>query len=58
MTTTTKCPGLLDKAFPDVFNVKAMPPQPQEKKPGQLPEEQIRKFFEEVRGCGVVVFYT
>jgi hypothetical protein len=39
----------LDKAFPGVFNVKAMPHQPKETKPGQLPEEQIRKFFEEVR---------
>lgn len=40
-------PGHSDEAFPGVFNLSAMPPQPKEKKPGQLPEEDIRRFFEE-----------
>jgi hypothetical protein len=47
-TEVKKYPGEVGKAFPDVFSLKAMPPQPKEKKPGQLPEEQIRQFFEEV----------
>ena len=42
-------PGDVDETFPDVFNINAMPPQPSEKKPGQLPESMIRQFFEEVR---------
>lgn len=44
-------PGHSDEAFPGVFNLSAMPPQPKEKKPGQLPEEDIRRFFEEVRNA-------
>ena len=32
--------------YPDVFT--KMPVQPTEKKPGQLPEEQLKQFFEQV----------
>lgn len=32
--------------YPEVFN--KMPAQPKEKKPGQLPESEIKKFFDEV----------
>jgi hypothetical protein len=41
--------GLVEQTHPDVFNINAMPPQPAEKKPGQLPEHMIKQFFEEVR---------
>ena len=40
--------GATDEAHPELFDIRAMPPQPKEKKPGQLPEESIRKFFEDV----------
>lgn len=39
--------GYTDEANPECFDIRAMPPQPKEKKPGQLPEEMIRKFFED-----------
>ena len=48
MSATKRWPGDVDQTFPDVFNIKAMPPQPSEKKPGQLPDAMIRQFFEEV----------
>ena len=41
-----KWPGFTGKAYPEVFNT--IPPQPQQQKPGQLSEQQIKKFFEEV----------
>jgi len=41
-----KWPGFTGKAYPEVFN-KA-PPQPRQLKPGQLSEQQVKKFFEEV----------
>jgi hypothetical protein len=47
-TAEKRWPGMQDETFPDVFNINAMPPQPTEKKPGQLPEKMIRQFFEEV----------
>ncbi|KAK3087156.1 hypothetical protein FSP39_002452 [Pinctada imbricata] len=47
MEDKNKYAGLVDESYPDVFNIKAMPTQPPEKKPGQLPEHMIRKFFEE-----------
>ncbi|XP_062597342.1 uncharacterized protein LOC134258774 [Saccostrea cucullata] len=39
--------GHSDDAYPDVFNLPAMPPQPKKKKPGQLSEGEIKRFFEE-----------
>jgi len=39
-------PGFTGKAYPEVFNT--VPPQPQQRKPGQLSEEQVKKFFDEV----------
>ena len=41
-------PGEIDEAYPEVYNIHAMPPQPKKLKPGQLPEHMIRKYFEEV----------
>jgi len=41
-----KWPGFTGKAYPEVFT-KA-PPQPQQLKPGQLSEQQVKAFFEEV----------
>ena len=52
MSSAKRWPGDIDETFPDVFNINAMPPQPSEQKPGQLPEEMIRQFFEEVRCPG------
>ncbi|KAK7103955.1 phytanoyl-CoA dioxygenase domain-containing protein 1 homolog [Littorina saxatilis] len=46
-TSTKKWPGDSVETHPEVFDIKAKPPQPSEKKPGQLPEEMIRQFFEE-----------
>lgn len=42
-------PGYTGETYPDVFNINAMPEQPKEKKAGQLPDEMIRQFFNEVR---------
>lgn len=47
-------PGHSDEAFPGVFNLAAMSPQPK-KKPGQLPEEDIRRFFEEVSNASDLI---
>ena len=41
-----KYPGDVDEAFPDIFN--QIPPQPSEKKPGQLSDEQLREYFDKV----------
>jgi len=40
--------GQTDEAHPEVFDRRAMPQQPKEKKPGQLPVELIEKFFDDV----------
>lgn len=42
-------PGATEDAHPEVFNSQAMPTPSGEKKPGQLPDETIKKFFEDVR---------
>lgn len=38
--------GVSDKAYPEVFDPRAMLPQPKKKKPGQVSDEQIRQYFE------------
>lgn len=40
--------GSTDEAHPEIFDTRAMLPQPKEKKPGQISEELIRKYFEDV----------
>lgn len=40
-----KWPGETDEAHPEVFNT--VPPQPKELRPGQLPEKDVKKFFDE-----------
>ena len=40
--------GVYDGANPEIFDLRAMPAQPKELKPGQMPEEDIKKYFEEV----------
>lgn len=40
-------PGESGEAYPDVFT--KIPPQPTEKKPGQLSEDQIIQFFDKVK---------
>ena len=44
----TAYPGEVEETYPDIFNIQAMPTQPLEKKPGQLPDHMIKQFFEEV----------
>jgi len=41
-----KWPGFTGKAYPEVFTI--IPPQPQQLKLGQLSEQQVKKFFDEV----------
>ncbi|XP_052765897.1 1-deoxypentalenic acid 11-beta-hydroxylase-like [Mya arenaria] len=38
--------GVVDEAHPEIFDPRAMPPQPKEKKPGQQPEHVIKEYFE------------
>ena len=40
--------GLTDEAHPELFDARAMLPQPKEKKPGQISDDLIRQYFEEV----------
>ena len=42
----SKYPGFTGIGYPDVFTT--MPPQPSEKKVGQLPPEKVKEFFEQV----------
>ena len=44
--TPKRWTGYTDEAHPEIFTV--MPPQPKILKPGQLTEEQVKKFFDEV----------
>lgn len=47
-STEFEYPGMTSECYPECFNIEAMPPQPKEKKPGQLPEHLVKQFFEEV----------
>lgn len=40
--------GHVDEENPELFDIRAMPPQPTELKLGQLPAETIKRFFEDV----------
>lgn len=40
--------GFTGERFPEKFDLRAMPEQPEVLKPGQLPESEIRKFFTKV----------
>ena len=40
--------GATDEGHPELFDTRAMLPQPEEKKPGQISDEMIRKYFEDV----------
>ena len=40
--------GKTQESFSEFFDTRAMPKPKQEKKPGQLPDETIRQFFEDV----------
>ncbi|XP_052270079.1 uncharacterized protein LOC127871318 isoform X2 [Dreissena polymorpha] len=41
-----KYPGYTEEAHPELFDRRAMLPQPSELKPGQLPASQIKEYFE------------
>lgn len=40
-------PGYTGEEHPEVVDIRAMPPQPKELKPGQVPEKLIKQYFEE-----------
>ena len=40
--------GVTDEAHPELFDTRAMLPQPKDKKPGQISDDLIRQYFEEV----------
>ena len=44
-----KYSGQSDEAHPEIYTLAAMPEPLPEKKPGQLPDDMIRQFFEKVR---------
>ena len=46
-TNPEKYPGFTGVGYPEVFTT--IPPQPTEKKPGQLPPEKVKEYFEQVR---------
>lgn len=48
-STEFEYPGMTSECHPECFNTAAMPAQPKEKKPGQLPDHLVKQFFEEVR---------
>ena len=41
-------PGYSEDAFPELFDIRAMLPQPSMLKPGQQPEKLIKEYFEKV----------
>jgi len=41
-------PGMTSEAHPEIFDARAMLPQPAVLKPGQLPADKIREYFEKV----------
>ncbi|OWF42670.1 phytanoyl-CoA dioxygenase-like [Mizuhopecten yessoensis] len=47
MADATIHSGIVDEVHPEVFDIRAMPPQPKEKKSGQLSDSKIKQFFEE-----------
>nr|KAG5698092.1 hypothetical protein BaRGS_031782 [Batillaria attramentaria] len=46
MSGTKVYPGHSDVAHPEIYTLVGMPEQPKVKKPGQLPENMVRQFFE------------
>lgn len=44
---TTAYPGKVDEDHPELFDIRVMPAQPEDLKPGQLPPETIKQFFED-----------
>jgi len=46
MADTVTYPGQGHPGNPDLFNITAMPEQPADLKPGQLPGDKIRQFFD------------
>ena len=40
--------GATDEAYPELFDTRTMLPQPKDKKPGQISDDLIRKYFEDV----------
>lgn len=45
MADTKTYPGFTGERYPEKFDIRAMPEQPQDIKPGQRSEDEIRKFF-------------
>lgn len=46
MNASKRWPGYTEEAYPDIFTT--IPPQPECLKPGQVQEDDVRRFFNEV----------
>ena len=49
--------GVSDEAYPEIFDIRAMLPQSDVKKPGQLTDDQLKRYFEEVRFYFVFIYF-
>ena len=47
--------GVIHEAHPELFDMRAMPPQPKVKKPGQISDDLVRKYFKDVSKKSVLV---
>ena len=50
--------GATDEAHPEIFDTRAMLPQPKDKKPGQISDDLIRKYFEDVSSVRKISNYV
>lgn len=47
MDPRKSAPGYTGEEHPEIVDIRAMPPQPKELKPGQVPENLIKQYFQE-----------
>ena len=47
MDPRKSAPGYTSEEHPEIVDIRAMPPQPKELKPGQVPENLIKQYFQE-----------
>ena len=50
--------GATDEAHPEIFDTRAMLPQRKDKKPGQISDDLIRKYFEDVSSVRKISNYV
>lgn len=51
-------PGYTGEEHPEVVDIRAMLPQPKELKPGQVPENLIKQYFEEASKCVSLIVHS